>query len=150
MYTAKREWRTPIITKIHLADYWRIRLLYSMLSINDGILVGVILSWRDVNYGQRTSTHVRNIVRDALIRGTIRSTVVAAFTLSRSTMYHCVVHNQQCLCLTQEPLYLSRALMQRFCVLYVTLCHSGQTNSRVNAVYSSRTAHRLQILKSES
>ena len=63
-------------------------------------------------------------------------------------MYHRVVRNQQCCTLRKSYYtYRARALMQRFYlprVLYVALCHGGQTNARVNVVHRAETARCLQ------
>jgi len=91
------------------------------------------------------------MTRDALIRGRISFTVVAA-VLTRGLYLRARTQCTIALFVINDVLPYARAiiliagaraLMQRFYlprVVYVALCHGGQTNARVNAVHRAGTA----------
>lgn len=95
MYTAKRKRRTQIITtKMRLADHWRTRAAgrvgrQTAENLSARLSRGEMQITRDAT--DATRAHVRNIARDALIRGTISSTVATA-VLTRG-LYPGVEHN---------------------------------------------------------
>jgi len=141
---------------MYLVDYWTNTgcwpLNTTYVEYNERRTVSAILSpARRKLRSTDVRAHVHNMTRDALIRGTI-SFIVAAAVLTRGlypeartqcTIALFVINNVVPYARAIILIAGARALMQRFYlprVVYVALCHGGQTNARVNAVHRAGIA----------